>query len=307
MMRHSLLLFFSVVAGAGMLLLGGCGQPKWNSDYLLDQARQKGVTKADVLASGDTINPEVEERKALAKEEVEGEKKRKKKKYSKRYFLGQKVKRGFIKSGKGSRETLETFSYLEEYQEPNPYAPLKYLYDVKKRKLYRTSNKEADPNRYKVLHGPYVKRIDGQTVEEGYFYIGTKHLRWEKFRPDEEGTLLDKHHYDKGFVRDAVVTYYGDTKKIKEVIPYEYGEAQGTYYRFYENGQVQWSGQYAKGRKVGTWINYYDFRGRRHYEYQYPETAYDQRFEPYLVKEYDRHGALIFEKDKLDKRSQAKR
>ena len=290
-----------------MLLLGGCGQPKWNSDYHLTQAQLKGGGKAEVLANGDTINPEVEERTALGKEEVEGEKKRKKKKYSKRYFLGQKVKRGFIKSGRGSRETLETFSYLEEYQAPNPYAPLKYLYDVKKRKLYRTSNDEVDKDRYKVLHGPYEKKVDGQVVEEGYFYVGTKHLRWEKYKADEESTLVDKHHYDKGFVRDAVVSYYGDTKKIKEVIPYEYGEVQGTYYRFYENGQVQWSGQYAKGRKVGVWINYYDFRGRRHYEYQYPETAYDAPFEPYLLKEYDRHNTLIYEKDKLDKRSQAQR
>ena len=290
-----------------MLLLGGCGQPQWNSDYNLNQARLKGDPGAGLLASGDTINVEVEERKALEKSDLQEGGKRKKKRYSKRYFLGQKVKRGFIKSGRGSRETLETFSYLEEYQAPNPYAPLKYLYDAKKRKLYRTSNDEVDQNRYKVLHGPYEKKMDGQVVEEGYFYIGTKHLRWEKYRPDEEGTLVDKDHYEKGFVRDAVVSYYGDTKKIKEVIPYEYGEVQGTYYRFYENGQVEWSGQYAKGRKVGTWINYYDFRGRRHYEYQYPETIYEAPFEPYLVKEYDRHGTLIYEKDKLDKRSQAQR
>ncbi|MHA6249521.1 toxin-antitoxin system YwqK family antitoxin [Pontibacter sp. CAU 1760] len=306
-MRHSLLLYFSFVAGMGMLLLGGCGQPKWNSDYLLNQARLKDSSKAEVLASGDTINVEIEERTALTKEDLQEDKKRKKKKYNKKYFLGQKVKRGFIKSGRGSRETLETFSYLDSYQDPDPYAPLKYLYDTKKRKLYRTSSDEADANRYKLLHGPYEKKINGQVVEEGYFYVGTKHLRWEKYRPDEEGTLVDKNHYEKGFVRDAVISYYGDTKKIKEVIPYQYGQVEGTYYRFYENGQVQWSGQYEKGRKVGTWVNYYDFRGRRHYEYQYPKTAYDSRFEPFLVKEYDRHGTLIYEKDKLDKRSQAQR
>jgi antitoxin component YwqK of YwqJK toxin-antitoxin module len=304
-MRHSLLLVISFVAGLGLLTLGGCGQPKWNSDYLLDQARQKGGVKAGALASGDTINPDVEERKALERSEVEGEKKRKKKKQSKRYFLGYKVKRGFIKTGKGSRETVETFSYLPEHEEPNLYAPTKYYYDSKKRKLSRT-NGSPDPNQFKVLHGPYVKKIDGETVEEGYFYIGTKHLRWERY--NNKGILLDKDHFENGFVRDAKITYHDAAgKKIKEVIPYEYGQLQGTYYRFYENGQVQWSGQYEKGRKVGTWINYYDFRGRRHYEYQYPETVYDARFEPYLVKEYDRHGTLIFEKDKLDKRSQAQR
>ncbi|PRY14838.1 hypothetical protein CLV24_10375 [Pontibacter ummariensis] len=306
-MRYPLRFVFALLAGLWLLTLGGCGKPKWNSDYNLNQARLKDGAKEDALASADTAQPTVEVKTPMEREEVEQDNKRKKKR-NKRYFLGYKVKRGFIRSGGRAREELETFSYLPEYEAPNPYAPQKYFYDTKKKVLHRSGSDEKDPDRYKVLHGPYVKKIDGQVVEEGYFYVGTKHLRWEKYRRDEEGTLADKKHYEKGFPRDAVVTYYdGAGKKIKEVIPYEYGEVQGMYYRFYENGQVQWSGKYDKGRKVGIWINYYDFRGRRHYEYQYPETIYEKPFEPYLVKEYDRHGTTIFEKDKLDKRSQAQR
>ena len=287
--------------------MGGCGQPKWNSDYNLNQVRLKEGAKTDAMAAADTSKAAMAGMLALdEKKEEKAEKKKKKR--NKRYFLGYKVKRSFIKSGGSSRETLETFSYLPEHEAPNPYAPHKYYYDSKKRKLYRTSSNEVDDSRYKVLHGPYEKKIDGQVVEEGYYYIGTKHLRWERYRRGEEGILLDKDHYEKGFQRDAVVTFYdGAERKIKEVIPYEYGEMQGIYYRFYENGQVEWTGRYEKGRKVGVWIKHYDFRGRRHFEYQYPETAYDKPFEPYLVKEYDRHGTLIFEKDKFDKRSQAQR
>ncbi len=303
-MRHLLRWVFSLVIGTWVLTFSGCSGSKWNSDYNLNQARLKESAKTNALASADTTAPTVEINNSLDEKAEEKENKRKKK-YNKRYFLGEKVSRGFIKKGRGSREEIETFSYLPDHKDPNPYAPLKYYYDTKKKVLYRTSSDEVDASRYKVLHGPYEKKINGNTVEEGYYYIGTKHLRWESYKRGDEGILTNKQHYDKGFQRDAIVTYYDGSKKIKEVMPYEYGQVQGTYYRFYDNGEVEWTGKYEKGKKVGVWVNYYSFRGRRRYEYQYPETAYDKRFEPYLIKEYDRHGTLIYEKDKFDKRSQA--
>lgn len=283
---------YTLVVGVFLLALGGCGQPKWNSDYNLDMARLKESSKTDALASADTTQPTVEVKNPL-EEEMEKKERKRRQKRSKRYFLGHKVKRAYTKSGGRYKETIETFSYLPEHVEPNEYAPFKYYYDTKKGKLARSGSNVEDVDRYKVLHGPYEKTINGEVVEEGYFYVGTKHLRWEKYRNNEDHTLVDKEHYEKGFLRDAVVTYYGDTKKIKEVIPYEYGEVQGTYYRFYENGQLEWSGQYQKGRKIGVWINYYDFRNRRHYEYQYPETVYDKPHEPFLIREYDRHATPI--------------
>lgn len=297
---------YTLLAAVLLMCLGGCGQPKWNSDYNLNMARLKesGKAGAEALASADS--GQVEAPKNPLEEEIEEKRQKRKVRRNKRYFMGYKVKRGYTRSGSRYRETIETFSYLPEHEEPNQYAPYKYYFDTKKNKLARSGSNVTDTDRYKVLHGPYEKTIDGVVVEEGYFYVGTKHLRWEKYRNNEEHILVDKEHYEKGFLRDAKVTYYGDTKKIKEVIPYEYGEVQGTYYRFYENGELQWSGQYQKGRKVGVWINYYDFRNRRHYEYQYPETAYDAPHEPYLVKEYDRHATLIYERGKFDKRDQAR-
>lgn len=306
-MKHTIRLVYTFGLGLVLLLLGGCGKPAWNSDYNLNQALAKGgkLDKA-ALADADTTKPSLESKLPLDQEKEE-KKEKKRQKQNRRYFLGHKVQRGFVKTGSGERETIETFSYLPEYIEPSAYAPEKYLFDAKKRKLYRTRG-EADPAKYKVLHGPYKKEIGGQVVEEGYFYVGTKHLRWERYRRGEDEILLDKDHYEKGFQRDAVFTYYnGDQSKVREVIPYEFGKVQGMYYRFYENGQLEWSGQYEKGRKVGVWIKHYDFRGRRHSEYQYPKTAYEAPAEPYLLKQYDRHGKLIYEKDKMDKRSQAQR
>lgn len=285
-----------------LMLVGAsaCNRGQYNSDYNLNQARLKESKKSqgDAMASADTTKPELTVALPLDNEAD----KAKKKKPNKRFFMGQKVKRGFNKSGRGSRQTIETYSYLPDFVEPDPYAPEKWVLDTKKKDI--ASVRTADPSKHKILHGPYVKRINDEIVEEGYFYMGTKHLRWEKY--NQNGILVNKAHFEKGFPRDATVTYYGNTKKLKEVVPYEYGELQGTYYRFYENGQVEWIGKYEKGKKVGVWIKHYDFRHRRHYEYQYPESPYDAPFEPYLIKEYDRHGTAIYEKDKFDKRSAQK-
>lgn len=295
----SLRYFTVLLTGAVLVVASGCSSSRYNSDYNLNQTLLKEREKmmGNALASADTTGSDMAA--LLPLDNVADKEKAKKKKPNKRFFMGHKVKRGFSKSGRGSRETVETYSYLPEFVEPDQYAPEKWLLDTKKRDIVKL--RLADPGKHKILHGPYVKRINDEIVEEGFFYLGTKHLRWERY--NQNGILLDKEHFDKGFPRDATVSYYGDTKKLKEVIPYEFGELQGTYYRFYENGEVEWIGQYEKGKKVGVWIKHYDFRHRRHYEYQYPETAYDAPFEPILIKEYDRHGTAIYEKDKFDKRA----
>lgn len=226
-------------------------------------------------------------------------KKRKKSRKQKNVFLGYRIRKGYVKSGKGKNATIEKFSYLAEYREPSPYAPAKYIYDTKRHRIVKA--RAIDPKKARILHGPYKKTVGGKVVAEGYFFVGTRHLRWESY--NKAGILLSKTHFEKGFPRDAVVHYYdADQKKIKEVIPFVNGKAEGDYVMFHPNGLHVWEGQYEKGKKVGVWTEFYDFRNRRHFEYQYPESADDSTFKAFLLKEYDRHGNLIFEKGKLDKR-----
>ncbi|QHL87886.1 hypothetical protein GU926_10775 [Nibribacter ruber] len=227
---------------------------------------------------------------SLAEDEKDGKKSKKKKAY-----FGYRVKKGFARQGKGKNQIVETFHYLREFQQPNPYAPEKYYYDVKKRDVLRTYNFTLKPNQARILHGPYTRMRGDVVIEQGYFYVGTKHLRWETFKTDS--TLASKLHYEKGFPRDAVISYYDAGKtKIKEVIPYQYGEVQGQYLKFYENGQLEWRGTYDKGRKVGTWSHFYDYRGRLQHEFLYPESAFDAPAEPVLTKHYDAYGVLVYEK-----------
>lgn len=236
-----------------------------------------------------------------AKAPVKEEKKKKKK--SKNVFLGYKTRKGITRSGSGKNAVIETFNYLRVFKEPSAYAPAKYYYHVRRKKILK--GRTIDPKVAKVLHGPYKKMQAGKTLEEGYFYIGTKHLRWERY--NKTGILLAKSHFEKGFPRDAKITYYdGAQQKVKEVIPYVNGKVEGDYVKFRPDGLLEWEGQYEDGKKVGEWIEYWPFRNRRRYVYQYPETSYDEPFEPYLVREYNRNNSLIYEKGKLDKRGQEK-
>ncbi|WP_181306714.1 toxin-antitoxin system YwqK family antitoxin [Rufibacter sp. XAAS-G3-1] len=248
-----------------------------------------------VLLNDSLAKPSLATAAADSALEAKNKKDQKKESKKKKTYFGYRVKKGFARQGKGNNQIVETFYYLREYKEPNPYVRDKHYFDVKKRKIFRAAALDPSKTQMLILHGPYTKMRGEVVIEQGYFFVGTKHLRWETFRPDS--TLTQRQHYEKGFLRDAVISYYDAAKtKIKEVIPYQYGQVQGEYYKFYENGQLEWQGTYDKGRKVGTWINFYDFRGRRQFEFEYAESAFDKPVEPVLVKQYDRHGTLVFEK-----------
>lgn len=253
----------------------------------LSTARKVALTKA-------------EERAAKDKEKESQRKPRKKK----NVFLGERIKRAYVKTGAGRSQIIEVFYYLRTFQQPNPYAPARYYYDAKKRRIYKAT-RELNPATDKVLHGPYKKIQNNQTLETGFFALGTRHLRWEKF--GREGVLLAKTHYEMGYPRDANISYYDGGRTLpQEVIPYVNGKLDGDYARFLANGQHDWTGQFENGRRVGVWTKYWGFKNRRHYEYQYAESGYDPEVaEPELFKEYNRNGTLIFDKEKnLDKRGQ---
>ncbi|TGE05354.1 toxin-antitoxin system YwqK family antitoxin [Hymenobacter fodinae] len=262
------------------------------------------TTKAPSLIAKRTTLTKEQERAAKEKEKAAQRKPKKKK----NIFLGERIKKAYVKSGgKGKNQRIETFYYLRTFQQPNPYAPARYVYDPKKRRIIK-ANGDIDGNLFRVLHGPYKKTEGGKVVETGYYAVGTKHLRWETFNRDN--ILLTKTHYEMGFPRDANITYYdGAQKQVKEVIPFVNGKLEGDYVRYNENGQLEWDGQFENGKRIGTWNRYWGFRNARNrlrYEYQYGETGYDPEVtEPVLVKEYNRNGVLIYEKDKLDKRGEA--
>lgn len=268
------------------------------------------TTASDTAAAPQLGNKRValskeQERAARAKERASQSKPKKKK----NIFLSEPIKKGYTKSAlKGKRQEIETFYYLRTFKQPDPTALAVYYYNPRKRKIFKASG-ELDPATDKVLHGPYKKTRGGKVIETGYFAYGTRHLRWEKFTV--ENTLVSKIHYDKGFPRDANVTYYDAARKqLKEVVPYLDGEMEGDYVRFLATGKREWEGQFENGKRVGEWVNYWGFRNlkdRRHYVMGYGDSGYEPELkEPILLKEYNRNGVLIYEKDKIDNRDKAK-
>ncbi|GAA3950081.1 hypothetical protein GCM10022406_34950 [Hymenobacter algoricola] len=261
----------------------------------------RDTTGAPSLATNKVVLTKEQEKAAKEKEKVAQRNKKKKK----NIFLGERIKKGFTKYGpKGRNQVIETFHYLRTFQQPNDFAPARYFFDAKKRKVFKTTE-ELDPATAKVLHGPYKKMQGGKVIETGFFALGTRHLRWEKFGKDN--VLLSKNHYEMGFPRDAQVSFYAnDKKRLKEVIPYAEGKIEGDYVSFNENGKREWEGQFENGKKVGEWTRYWGFRNtkdRRRYVYQYGESGYEPEVPaPALLKEYNRNGVMVYEKDKYDKR-----
>ena len=216
----------------------------------------------------------------------------KKKKRKKRVFYGVKTRKGYTKTGFGERTTYELFHTLKEHQEPDSYIRDIYWYDYR-RGTIRTSGK-IDPKYGAILHGPYIKKQGTQVLEEGIYYFGTKHGRWTKL--DKNDILLDKEKYYKGWPKESMVKYYDtERKKFKEVIPVEYGEKEGNYFYFFENGLIAVRGEYKYDQKVGKWTEFHFNTQRRKKIIQYPVDPHDKVAKPYVWREYNKKGKLVYE------------
>ncbi len=231
----------------------------------------------------------------LNEEEESEEVKPKKKKRKKNVYYGIKTRKQFTKSGYGDKEVLELFSVLKEHQDKNPYIRDYYWFDYQKRSIRKGG--KFDPSKGALLHGPYTKRRGDVVIEQGIYFLGAKHGRWTKH--DKYNILVDKEKYYKGWPKESLVSYYDqDKEKIKELIPVEYGENEGNYYYFADNGMVAVRGEYKFGSKVGKWVEYYKNSTRSKRIIQYPDDPFDEETKPYIWREYNRRGKLIYENKK---------
>src|SRR5690606_2431889 len=114
--------------------------------------------------------------------------------------------------------------------------------------------------------------------------------------------LLNKEKYIKGWPKESEIVYYDrEGKNVKEVTPIEYGEEEGVYYYFHDNGQVAVMGEYQYGEKVGVWKEYYKNRARRKKEIQYKEDPFQKNFTPYILREWDENGKLVYDQEQARK------
>jgi len=220
----------------------------------------------------------------------------KKKKPKKNIYYGIKTKKGFTRSGAGDNVVVELFSYLKVYEEPDAYVRDVYWYNFKRKKI--VSSKNIDKEYAGILHGPYQKVMGEQLLEEGFFYKGTKHGRWVEL--NKADILVNKEKYYKGWPRESKVAYWDlERTRIREVIPVEYGEKEGYYYAFHENGEVAVMGEYSFDGKVGVWREYYPVRNRRKREVEYGKDPFNKSFQPYILREWNEKGELIYDREKL--------
>lgn len=227
-------------------------------------------------------------------EEVDDLLKPKKKKKKKNVFYGLKVKKGFARTGQGNRTRFDEFRYLKKPVDIDPYVRDVYWYNFKKKKIMNSRN--FDPDQGVLLHGPYIKRLGEQVLEEGIYYKGLKHGRWMRY--NKYDILMDKEKYYKGWPKLSKVKYYDkDRKNLREIIPIQLGEREGNYFAFHESGRVAAKGEFQFDHKVGVWIEYYDQRRRKKREIQYPEDPFDEDFEPYIIREWDDKGTVIYDRE----------
>ncbi len=222
-------------------------------------------------------------------------KEQKEKKEPKNVYYGKKVCKRFIKKT-SSNVTIEIFHYLKVQDRGlvNKYIEEIYAYHPKKKRIIVSTYEKMPWDEVKILHGPYKKIENNRVVEEGFFYFGVKHGRWEKYGKDaldRDFVLIEKTKYYRGFLKESKISYYDEMqKKLKEVIPIKNAKKEGTYLRFHPNGNLAEKGVFQNDVKIGLWIEYYP-NGKRKKETFYPKVWYDEETEV-KIREYDENGRI---------------
>lgn len=228
---------------------------------------------------------------ALTKKKTEV-KEAKKERIKARVFYGYKTRRAYAKTKKGQKYEYEIFFVLKKPLPINPYLKEVYWYNRKKRKIVFGPIPENEGKNAKLLHGPYLRRQGKIVLEEGIFYVGGKHGRWEKY--DKNFILIDKKRFYKGFPTDAEISYFDlNNEKPKEIIPIQLGVKEGNYYKFDEQGNMIMQGVYKNDSKIGIWIEYHTNKKKKR-EIQYAKDAFID-FKPFIIKEYDPKGKVLYD------------
>ncbi len=224
---------------------------------------------------------------------------KKKKKPKKKVFYGIKTKKGFTRKGFGDRVTYETFFFLKKPEKPQTFVRDLYWFDYTRKEIRKTSPQSFDPKKGVLLHGPYKKTQGNVVLQEGIFFKGTRHGRWLTYSRDS--VLTNKEKYYKGWPKESLVSYYDPTerKKMKEITPIEFGEKDGYYYRFYENGQMAVAGEYQWDQRIGDWTEYYP-NNKRKKIITYPKEPFDDTINPFIRIEWNEKGKEIYRNNKMN-------
>lgn len=225
-------------------------------------------------------------------ERIAGRKRRARKSLYKGYRCRRRVLRRRIQ---GHRRVLEIFRVLPKRAAFAyvPYVPYLYWYDKHTGKIKQGAKARFDPKRHLLLHGPYIQKVDTLTTAKRFFYLGTRDGRWANWTLTYK--LVNKAHYNKGWRRDAHITYYDpERKRLREVIPMEFGNREGMYYAFHRTGNLACRGSYERGCRIGTWIEFY-VNGQPKREIKYTRTPCDGETRPYISREWNNQRKLIYQ------------
>lgn len=261
------------------------------------QAQEESIANLFRVDYDTPLTIELENRNLDDLEMIEPIPIKKKKKKNTKVFWGVKTKRGFTRNGFGKNVVVELFHYLKpkDFIGPDEYDQDFYYFDRKKKKIVN-SKRIKDQSKIGVMHGHYVKKIGDQVLEEGYFFNGQKHRRWVKINSTD--ILIEKQVYWKGLPEQSLLSFYDSNReKLREAIPVHFGERNGTYYAYHSNGKLAATGKYKWDRRIGLWREYYENQ-RPKREVVYPDDPFSKTAKPFISKEWDDLGKLIFDKSK---------
>lgn len=249
-------------------------------------------TKRTLAQQAKDAAKQVKDATKLGIDAVKTTKVAKPKKEPKNSYRGIKGKKSFIRTISGKRTIIEKFYFVKDQTKVPQYVAEVYYFDPKKQKIIKTT--KYNPENGALLHGLYTKKINDLLGEEGYFYLGVKDGKWEKYSKDT--LLVDKRYFDKGFLQESEVSYFDKNKKnLKQLVSIHNGFKDGEYLVYFQSGRLAVKGQYSDDVKIGVWYEYFDqVKFARKREIKFQDAPYDKA-DSVVLREWDIKGKVLID------------
>lgn len=159
-------------------------------------------------------------------------------------------------------DLVEVMGDYKDNKRVGKWFSYEYSYKVKKNILRRTIEYTNG-----LYHGKVERFREDETKEYATEY-NQGEIR-KMYNYDSKGKKISERDYLNDTYHGEEKTFFSENGKLRSLKTYKYGDADGEYTEYNEDGTIKTKGSYHKGVKIGKWISYIYKNGKQLESYQH--------------------------------------
>ena len=146
--------------------------------------------------------------------------------------------------------TTGAIRYEGQFRDDHPYGAFKYYYESSALKALTLYSDDGIVARTKTYHE------NGKMLAQGKYIRQQKDSTW-KYYSDVDGVLVAEENYSLGALNGQSIAFYPDSGEPTEIIEYKNGVKEGTFVKYFPDGNIMAEGKYINDLLQGSYSVYF--------------------------------------------------